>query len=257
MRRLEPASPCSNAKGEPLDGIEFGREDKTKLAFGFGNPREPPSLGNFDFATRPVPLAGPRQWLRLVVAGGSSKCWISGDGVHWGCALDGRDRPGSWQSIALYARESSSDRKTPDNAARHIRLRSLQVRELSGLTTAIAADLLAKAAAANVAMNASQSESPLAWMQRIARLAPQGCSPAEWRYACTLQALAAPMQTDSAELLLYAAVRERLDDLRTRAQASMVGQNRSLARYGPPLATPPGLRRIGSRTFGNGWAAKC
>ncbi len=101
-----------NAKGEPLDGIEFGRHGKTKLAFGFGNPREQPSLGNLDFDNRPVPLAGPRQWLRLVLAGGSSKCWVSGDGVHWGRALDGRDRSSSWQTIALYAREAG-DRKKP------------------------------------------------------------------------------------------------------------------------------------------------
>ena len=138
MRRLERGIALLNAKGEPLDGIEFGREDKTTLAFGFGNPREQPWLGNFDFANRPVPLAGPRQWLRLVVAGGSSKCWISGDGVHWGSALDGRDRHGSWQSDRAVRPGTSSDRKTPDNAARHIRLRSLQVRELSGLTTAVA-----------------------------------------------------------------------------------------------------------------------
>ena len=36
-----------------------------------------------------------------------------------------------------------------------------------------------------------QGESPQAWTQRIARLAPEGSSPAAWRYACTLQALAA------------------------------------------------------------------
>ena len=54
-----------DAKGEPLDGIEFARELKTKLAFGYGTPREPPSLSDFDFTNSCVPLAGPRQWLRL------------------------------------------------------------------------------------------------------------------------------------------------------------------------------------------------
>ena len=49
--------------------------------------------------------------------------------------------------------------RNPDNAARHIRLRSLQVRELSGLTMAAAADLLAKAATAGVAMKTDQNES--------------------------------------------------------------------------------------------------
>ena len=202
-----------NAKGEAADGIEFARVGKTSLGFGFGNPKEQPSV-NVDFSSRSVPLAGPRQWLRLVVAGGWSRCWVSADGVHWGSVLDGRDRSSSWQTIALYAREAS-DPKTPDNAARHIRLRSLQVRELSGLTTAAAADLLAKTAAANVAMKVDQGESPPAWTQRIAMLAPKGSSPAAWRYACTLQALAAPLQSPYAELLLHRAVRERLQELRS------------------------------------------
>ncbi len=120
-----------NAKGVPLEGVEFGREGKTQIAFGFGNPQEPPSLGSYDFLNRPAPLAGPRQWLRLVVVAGTSKCWVSGDGVHWGRAFDGRDRYGSWQSIAIYAR-GANDRTNPDNAARHLRLRSLQVRASAG-----------------------------------------------------------------------------------------------------------------------------
>ena len=190
-----------DVQGQPLEGIEFGREGRANLAFGFGNPREQPWLGNFDFARRPVPLAGPRQWLRLVVAGGLSKCWISGDGVHWGRVLDGRDRFGSWQTIALYARETN-DRKRPDNAARHIRLRSLQVRDLSGLTTAATADLLAKAAAAGVQYRSDPNESPAEWTTRIARLAPAGCSPVAWRYACTLRALSGRIHLEHAEALL-------------------------------------------------------
>ena len=201
-----------DVKGEPLEGIEFGREGRAKLAFGFGSPREQPWLGNFEFANRPVPLAGPRQWLRLVVAAGLSKCWVSGDGVHWGRVLDGRDRFGSWQTIALYAREAN-DRNRPDGAARHVRLRSLQVRELSGLTAAAATDLLAKAAAAGDQYKLDPNESPAEWTARVARLAPPGCSSVAWRYACTLRALSARIHFDQAETLLSRAVRERLDEL--------------------------------------------
>ena len=42
-----------NAKGEPLDGIEFGREGKTQLAFGFGNPREAALAGQLRFRESP------------------------------------------------------------------------------------------------------------------------------------------------------------------------------------------------------------
>ena len=211
-----------NAKGEPLDGIEFGREGKTQIAFGFGSQQQPPSLGNYDYVNRPAPLIGPRHWLRLVMAAGSIKCWVSGDGVHWGRALEGHDRYGPWQSIALYAR-AANDRTNPDNAARHIRLRSLHVRDLSGLTGAVAADLLVKAATAGVAMKSDQGESPQAWTERITRLASAGSSPTAWRYACALQALAALVQPDAAQALLHRAVREHLNDLRsTRAKIDLL-----------------------------------
>ena len=118
----------------------------------------------------------------------------------------------------------AGDRKNPDNAARHIRLRSLQVRELSGLTTAAAADLLAKAAAAGVAMKADQGESPQAWTQRIAAPGPRGLfargvalrlhAPGAGRCRC---------KPIAAESLLHRAVRERLSDLRsTRAKIDLL-----------------------------------
>jgi outer membrane protein assembly factor BamB len=200
-----------NAKGEPLEGIEFGREGKT-LAFGFGSPRERPWLGNFDFGNHPVPLAGQRQWLRLVVAGGSSRCWVSGDGVHWGRAIDPRERNGTWQSIALYARESA-DGNNPAEAKRHIRLRSLQVRELSGLIAAAPADVLVKAAAANVQYKSDGNESPAEWTARIDKLAPAGCTPVTWRYACAIRALSGQISLEHAEAILIRAVRERLAEL--------------------------------------------
>ena len=85
------------------------------------------------------------------------------------------------------------------------------------------ADLLAKAAEAGVAMKADQGESLQAWSLRIASLAPAGSSPAAWRYACTLQALTAPIQIDAAEPLLYRAVSDRLSELRsTRAKIDLL-----------------------------------
>jgi outer membrane protein assembly factor BamB len=218
-----------NFKGEPLEGIEFALEaGQKRLAFGLGNPREQPWLGNFDFNNRPVPWAGKGLWFRLIVAGGTSKFWISDDGLHWSRLPDAHDRYGAWQSIALYVRETG-DRKRPEYVARRIRLRSLQVRELSGLTAAAPAALLK--AAAGVKMN--QNESPQAWWQRIAPLAPAGCAPSAWRYACTLQALAAAVSSDAAQAILQRSLRERLGDLRsTRAKidllqdAALVGRPR-------------------------------
>ena len=109
-RRPAPASPCSTPKASRWTASNSAAKATRRSPSALAVRRSRSGWSNFDFANRPVPLAGPRQWLRLVVAGGSSKCWISGDGVHWGRALDGRDRSGSWQSIALYAREAG-DRK--------------------------------------------------------------------------------------------------------------------------------------------------
>jgi hypothetical protein len=216
--QIDEASPRTgiavlNAKGEPLDGIEFGHEGKNPLAFNYGNPRDQPWLGNFEFPNRAVWLAGPRQWFRLIANGAWTKCSISGDGVHWGSVLDFRDRNGAWQAIALYVREPG-DRKEPEFASRHIRLRTLEVRELTGLTSAVPADLSAKAAAAGVEVKSDKGESVQAWMERIAGLRPAGASLLAWRYACTLKALAAPLASDVAESLLLRAVRERLSELR-------------------------------------------
>ena len=223
-----------NSKGEPLDGLEFGRESGKRLAFGFGSPQQPPSLDNFDFRNRPAPLAGPRQWLRLVMTAGSIKCWVSGDGVHWGRALEGHDRYGPWQSIGLYAR-TANDRSNPDNAARHIRLRSLLVRELSGLTGAVAADLLAKAATVGVAMKSDQGESPQAWTERITRSGARG----RFAHGLALRLHASGLGRFGAARRgpgLAASRRARVSE-RSSFDA---GQDRSLARCGPRLANSPG-----------------
>ena len=239
-----------NAKGEPLEGIAFSRDGKGRLFFGFGTPRESPSLGKQSVENGALPLAGPRQWLRLVMAGGASKCWVSGDGVHWGRVLEGRDRYEAWQTIALYARDPG-DRKHADNATRRIRLRSLQVRELSGLTAAAAADLLAKAAAGGAALKTGQGETPQAWTQRIDGMAPAGSSPGAWRYACTLQALAAAAQPDAAESLLFSPCASVWAIFARCAPRSISCKMRHSS--GGPAKTVP----IGSSSSGKALAANC
>ena len=199
-------------KGEALDGIEFGREGQS-LAFGFGSPKVQVWLGNFDPINHPIPLAGPRQWLRLVAAAGCCKCWISGDGVHWGRVLEAHEWTGSWKSIALFARATVAG--NPDSSARHVRLRYLQVRELDGLTAAAPTALLAKAAAAGVALKADEGELLPAWTLRIGSMAPAASSLVAWRYACTLQALADKVHIDAADGMLYRAVRDRMSELPT------------------------------------------
>ena len=135
-----------------------------------------------------------------------------------------------------------------DNAARHIRLRSLQVRELSGLTAAAAADLLAKAAAAGVAMKTDQGESPQAWTSASPAWPPRALRPRPGAMPARSRHWPLPVQTDAAESLLYRAVRERSE--RTSLDA---GQDRSVARCGPRLAVPPGRLPAAVGALGPAW----
>jgi outer membrane protein assembly factor BamB len=221
--QVEDASPGSgialfSAAGEGFEGIGYGNDPNSKLVFGPCTPQEQPHSAWGADDKRPMPYAGPGQWLRLVVAGGMSRCWISSDGIHWGAVFDPRARIGAWRDVGLYLRDDIGPEKPngprkPATTSHHIRLRRLQIRELDGLTGAVSAELRRKAAAADLQFG--PGESIEAWTTRIAGLAPAGCLPAEWRTACTLQVLAGPVQADAATVLLDRAVAERLTSLPT------------------------------------------
>src|SRR5437867_982318 len=87
-------------------------------------PRRRPGLPGNGACPRPRALAGQRQWLRLVYGGGSLKCWTSGDGIHWGLAVDPlRQLDRGYSTAGVYC--------LPGNGLRSIRLRRLEARPLA------------------------------------------------------------------------------------------------------------------------------
>ena len=188
--QVEEASPGTglmllNEAGVPLEGIEFGQNRQARTVFGFGTLIEPFNADIWADENRPVPYFGPGQWVRLIVSGGTARFWISGDGQNWGRVLEPRAKNGSWRSIGLFARETNDPQK-PFGAVRKIRLGKVLVRELDGLTAAIDPQLLAQAAAVDFSFQ--PNEQPAAWLMRMQQHLPTGCAPADWQYACVMQA---------------------------------------------------------------------
>lgn len=213
--RVDEATPGTgvalfNEAGEPVEGIEFGRNRQGRLVLGYGTPREALNVDAWAEENRPLPYAGPGQWIRLVVAGGMSRYWVGAEDGHWGRVIEPRLRNGSWRSIGLFVRETN-DAQKPDGGLRRIRLGAVMVRELEGLTTAVEPALLAQARLVDAAFQ--PNESPPAWLERTAKLLPAGGRLPAWRGACLLQALAANGPVDLTQGLLESFVDERLEAL--------------------------------------------
>lgn len=199
-----------NDAGEPVEGIEFGRNREGRPVLGYGTPREALNVDAWAEDNRPIPYVGPGQWIRLVVAGGMSRYWVgTGDG-HWGRVFEPRLRNGTWRSIGLFARETNDPQK-PDGGLRRIRLGAVMVRELDGLTSAVDPAVLAQARLVDAAFQ--PNEAAPAWLERTAKLLPAGSALPEWRGACLLQALAANGPVDLTQGLLEGFVDERLEAL--------------------------------------------
>jgi outer membrane protein assembly factor BamB len=214
-----------NDAGEPVEGIEFGRNREGKVVLGYGTPREALNVDAWAEESRPVPYAGPGQWIRLVVAGGMSRYWVGADGGFWGRVFEPRLRNGTWRSIGLFARETNDPQK-PDGALRRIRLGGVMVRELEGLTSAVDPAVLAQARLVDAAFQ--PNEAPPAWLERTAKLIPAGSRPPEWRGACLLQALAANGPVDLTQGLVEAFVDERLEALDAAPRRAALLQDAAL-----------------------------
>jgi len=233
--QVEEATPGTgvvllNDAGEPLEGIEFFRNRQGRLIFSNGVPAEIPNPDQWPEENRPVPYFGPGQWVRLIVTGGTSRYWVSGDGLHWGRVFDPRGKAGDWRSIGLFVRETNDPQK-PDGAVRKIRLGKVIVRELDGLTGAVNAKVLSQAAASSVSM--LPTETPPIWLDRVMKLMPAGYEAADWHYACVMQALANAINVEYSQVLLDAVLDVRLaslpglpEQIKLLDDAALINRNR-------------------------------
>jgi len=127
--------------------------------------------------TNVIAFAGRGQWLRVIVAAGLVKYWISGDGVHWSTPVDNPlslSRPCSRIGIFCLAEESKR---------RSIRLRSIEVRRLDRLES-LASDLLKQRVSFPADVKTYE-----AWQQWVGQSRPDDVPVQQWRRACILVAL--------------------------------------------------------------------
>jgi len=171
-----------------------------------------------DFNGAASPYAGKRQWVQLVSGAGMWRFSVSGDGVHWSPTLNvvSTQRPPCTQ-VGLYC--------IPSDKARSIKLRSVEVRRLDGLSSAAPPAVVErvpqevgrlKTLPAPAPGGAPQPVVPLEkagsleqWLQVAAASRPADVTPEVWQRACTLHTLTESTGQPLCQLLLF----RLLDDL--------------------------------------------
>lgn len=115
--------------GRPLHEVGFFRDASTQqTTFGLLRPGEHRFDSNYNRDDFPPPYLASPGWLKLTAGLGTFVVQTSGDGQHWGHVVEnpGRDWPGAVESMGLFG--------LPGSSPRTIRVRQVQVRELTGIT---------------------------------------------------------------------------------------------------------------------------
>jgi len=170
-------------EGRPVQAIGFFRDPRNGL-IGFGHDQldTAPTAASLNIDTDPAPYAGRRQWLRLVLACGTLKCWTSGDGTHWGRALPpAPNARGFYSHVGLYSR--------PGKPVRSITLRRLQVRRLDAISSLAPLKLQEQAERLGLVRRGEETVDLGAWQQRVWESQPSGTAAARWRRACAIATL--------------------------------------------------------------------
>ena len=169
----------------------------------------------YDIQRQVVPLAGRRQWYRIVAGAGLFTCWTSADGLSWSqvgpTSVEGE---GVCGQVGLYC--FASDKK------RSITLRSLEVRRLEALHAAAPAELQKQVG------NLAKFDSLEKWEDEVARSAPGGVPADLWWRACAVKtlgdgpkaSLARPLW-DRLQRAVYASAADADACLRFAEEASM------------------------------------
>jgi len=171
-----------------------------------------------DFNAAASPYAGKRQWVQLVAGAGMWRFSVSGDGIHWSPAITAAavQRPLPTQ-VGLYC--------IPTDKARSIKLRSLEVRRLDGLSSAAPPAVVervpqevgrlktlpapASGGAPQPAVLLEKAGSLEQWLQVATASRPTDVAPEVWQRACTLHTLTESTGQPLCQLLLF----RLLDDL--------------------------------------------
>lgn len=176
--------------GKALVRLSFFRDRRTRrTTFGLVRADHREVERSYD-ANRPMPLAGSRQWFRVVGGAGLARLFTSGDGVNWSQVDPATTEllgPCTQVGLACWASDE----------ARAIRIRRMTVRRLEAIESVVPEPLRQRVAKmANDADPQSpewlgRAANPEDWEKRVARSTPADVSAAMWRRAWVLQALGA------------------------------------------------------------------
>ncbi|MSR58310.1 MAG: hypothetical protein EXS05_11650 [Planctomycetaceae bacterium] len=169
----------ADSNGIPLHVLGLVKDQRTGGAV-LGWMR--PDAGGFetqvDVANQPVAYAGADQWIRIISGGGAIKCWVSGDGIHWGRALDPqRGTRDDFSQLGLIAFRAVFPGQ--------IGLKRFQLRELTEVTSLAEGNLLDRVPPE--LLNAETGYA--AWYANVLAHQPEGVAAAGWRVACGVRIL--------------------------------------------------------------------
>jgi outer membrane protein assembly factor BamB len=212
---VENASPgtgifLADDGGKPVHGLEFFRDHNTKSLALEQNPPGWAHAGAHLMAENVIaPYTSERQWLRIVAAAGMVKYWVSGDGIHWGRIL-WPVKPGNLaRNLGLFVQPYRQGHPGID-PDRHIQLRTLQIRQLDGITALAPAELVEQAAAK---LKPPGQNNPItdfwAWRSRVHETCPPKTEEPLWRLACAIETLSTTTNSEFARMVL---VEQFLDD---------------------------------------------
>lgn len=183
--QLETASPgtgvyLGDAAGKPIATLAFFKNRRNqRLTCGFLRPGERREDAEYDRDHFATPAVAAGSWIRLVGGAGLASILISDDGQHWGHVVENplRDLRGSVRTIGLIG--------LPGPQPRTLGWRSLQVRELDGLSGLIDPGLLAAARAVDWTGAVDRPR----WLKALEESRPADTKLEAWLPAAALAAL--------------------------------------------------------------------
>lgn len=165
-------------EGQPKEIVRFARDRRTGRLCVMLREDE---LYEHDFGPvneSVLPVASEPVWIRLLLASGSLRWWISADGVNWALPdLPLAYRTGGISHIGLHCVSKKDDCR--------IRLRRLELRSLTEFSALADGALVERAPAIADAPNVG------VWLAKATETQPDDVALDDWRRACAVRVLAA------------------------------------------------------------------
>ncbi|MCE9548456.1 MAG: PQQ-like beta-propeller repeat protein [Planctomycetia bacterium] len=163
--------------GKPVAGVQFVHQTAGGPDVVFSAPWEAGAPALPDATALAIRPPGDL-WVRLLIGSGSLRAWQSRDGKCW-AYVGAKPLPAGAAPIASWGIYAAGGPTAP----RSITLRSVKLREMTGLNSLATAELI-RAAPANPAAT------PETWKQATAQGQPAGVDPGLWHRAAALRTIA-------------------------------------------------------------------